>query len=165
MSNWLYLHPDLTGQENVWKVGKAILPHSAVRLRQRICWETVGIEHLWFGMKSSIEALEQSIKDRFHYKSRAYLKGFGSEMLQVPVEEILAYADLRISRGLHVVKVPLDSPYTATSSKHCPLRTPPESAWDWYSSSKSRELWHSDLQHPLTEDRLKKVFYNVRTGR
>lgn len=164
MSCFFYIHRDLSGVENVYKVGKTILPHSAVRMRQRFCWNTFALDYLWFGTSQHIEALERRVKWQFSLRSRAHQKGFGEEMLMMPINELLDFIDRTIDVcKLRVVRIPMDRPYSATASKNCPLNTPGESSWDWYANSKIRDLWHNN-SGPLTEDYLKKVFYGTRTS-
>ena len=60
-SYWLYLHPELQGKKNYWKVGKSLTPYSAVRSRQRFLVDDFYLTAVWFGHPSDVAAMEQII--------------------------------------------------------------------------------------------------------
>jgi len=128
MSHFLYAHKDLTGQADVWKVGKALTPWSAVRLRQRNCWNTVGLDYLFFGRASHIEKLESRVKKNFDYCSGTSLVGdCRTELFQVKEKMLFDYIRNQIKQDeLHIKEIVLEKPYIATSFGSCPFKVPSE---------------------------------------
>jgi len=134
MSHFLYGHKDLTGVEDVWKVGIAMTPWSAVRLRQRHCWNTVGLDHLFFGRARHIKLLEKRVKTHFKHRCGSELVGnCRTELFQVSEIELFNYIREEIKKdNLHVHEVVLSKPYTASSAGQCPFNVPREDiAAEW----------------------------------
>ena len=135
MSHFLYAHKDVSGHENVWKIGVTLTPYSAVRSRQKVCWDQFGLDYLWFGNPYHIEFIENEVKKKFKYCSGKELLGFGTqtEMFQIEFEQISDYISTLINvYELAVKAVEMDAPYTATSSGKCPFGIPSEiSARHW----------------------------------
>ncbi len=74
-SFFLYLHKDLSGHPDVWKLGKAMTPYSAVRARQKFMWEKFGLDYLYFGRPSHIDCLEEIVKTNLFSFSATNLLG------------------------------------------------------------------------------------------
>ena len=62
MSHFLYIHKDLSNVAGVWKVGVAMTPYSAVRARQKFCWNKFHLDYLYFGLPWHVKFLEKTIK-------------------------------------------------------------------------------------------------------
>jgi len=130
MSHFLYLHQDLSGTPNVWKVGKAITPYSAVRARQKFCWKQFGLDYLYIGVPEDISNLEQWIKDDLKEYSGKHLKGFGTqtELFNIEINKLLRHINnIIVDEELKVKQVLLTEKYTASSSGNCPFGIPSES--------------------------------------
>lgn len=151
MSHFLYGHKDLTGEKDVWKVGKAMTPWSAVRLRQRLCWNTIGLEYLFFGRKKHIEFLESKVKKFFNYKSGTQLAGkCRTELFKVPEDALFGYIrNLIKEHNLHVQEIRLDKSYTATSAGDCPFGVPQEEYAARWCEDLVEQRWGKDatLKH------------------
>lgn len=128
MSHFLYGHKDLTGEQDVWKVGRALTPYSAIRLRQRLCWKTIGLDYLFFGRPRDIEFLESKVKTHFKYSSGTALAGkCRTELFKVAEKELFAYIRRLIKdHELHVQEIKLETPYVAASAGDCPFKIPQE---------------------------------------
>jgi hypothetical protein len=135
MSNFLYIHRDLSGVPDVWKVGVAMTPYSAVRARQKFCWNQFGLQHLYFGTAACIAHLEWAIKNHFNSKSGKAMKNYGTqtEMFNVPIDDLLIYIEWYIDRNrLLVQKIEMSGDYTASRSGACPFGIPSETlAGEW----------------------------------
>jgi hypothetical protein len=117
----------MSGTPNVWKVGIAITPYSAVRARQKFTWEPFGLEYLYFGQSDHVEWLEQSVKEHFKLRSGKALQGYGTELFKVDIMELRRQINKIISEAeLNVRQLEMKVPYTATSSKQCPYHIPAE---------------------------------------
>ena len=150
MSNFLYIHHDLSGVPDVWKIGVAMTPYSAVRARQKFCWNQFSLQHLYFGSPCSVAHLESAVKQHFASRSGKVLKNFGSqtEMFNVPIDELLTFIDQYIERHLLLVKkIEMVSDYTAANSKSCPFKIPPEDMAGYWCSTKVKEIF-GDAQDP-----------------
>lgn len=144
MSNFLYIHHDLSGVSDVWKVGVAITPYSAVRARQKFCWNQFSLQHLYFGSSCSIANLESAVKAHFANQSGKVLKNFGAqtEMFNVPIDQLLTFINQYVERHLLLVKkIELVSDYAATNSKNCPFKIPTEDLASYWCSTKVKELF------------------------
>lgn len=129
VSFFLYLHEDLSSEPDVWKLGKAMTPYSAVRARQKYMWKTFKLDHLYLGRPKHINILEENLKNELSYCSATSLlrNGCQTELFQISVEQLLTQInDVIKSLGLDVVKI--DIPYySASRSSDCPLGIPSES--------------------------------------
>lgn len=143
-SHFLYLHKDLTGVPDVSKVGKAITPYSAVRARQKFCWQQFSLDHLWIGLPNHISWLEETIKHDFRFFSGHHLQNMGTqtEIFQVNIRVMRdAINQLIKDHNLCVEEVLLDKPYTATSSGQCPFHIPSEKQAAAWLDAKMQERW------------------------
>jgi hypothetical protein len=146
MSHFLYLHKDLSGTENVWKVGVSVTPYTAVRLRQKFCWNQFGLDYLWFGQPEHVAMLEAVVKRHFHKVSGKVLKGFGTqtELFQVPIDEMLTVISNVISEyGLKIKQVQLADRYTASNSGSCPFGIPSEKDADWWLTNRLQAVFNN----------------------
>ena len=146
MSHFLYGHKDLTGVKDVWKIGIVMTPWSAVRLRQRHCWNTVSLDYLFFGRKRHIKRLEDRVKEHFKYQSGSTLAGAcRTELFQVSEEELFAYIRDQIKKDdLHVQEIVLETPYTASSAGQCPFKIPREDLAARWCENLVEERWGKD---------------------
>ena len=151
MSNFLYIHHDLSGVPDVWKIGISMTPYSAVRSRQKFCWNQFGLQHLYFGTSACIEHLESAIKQHFRSKSGKVMKQYGTqtEMFNVPIEDLLLYIEWYVERNkLLVKKVEMKGDYTASRSGACPFGIPSETlAAEW--CQEKLELIFGDTADPV----------------
>ena len=130
VSFFLYLHKDLSGEPDVWKLGKAITPYSAVRARQKYMWRTFELPHLYFGRPSHITTLEDVLKSElFDYSATKLINGScQTELVKIPIENLLqVIGDIIEKRNLDVIKLEMPGPYTASKSSSCPYGIPTES--------------------------------------
>lgn len=129
MSNFFYIHKDLSGKENCWKIGVAITPYSAVRARQKYCWNDFTLDYVYFGTWRDITWMERHIKSLFYGHSAKYITGkkSRSEMFKVNIDYLRDTIAEEIKK--HKLKVmPLELPngYSASSASMCPLKLPSE---------------------------------------
>ena len=146
MSHFLYIHKDLTHHPDVNKLGIAISPYSAVRARQKFCWDPVQLEHLFFGTPSDIRRLETIFKRNFAWCSGKQLnkRGGQSELFKLPEQDMLSEVKKIIDcYKLKVFKVELKKPYTATSSAQCPLGLPTEVKLFDHCNKEIRRFWNN----------------------
>jgi len=129
VSFFLYLHEDLSGVPDVWKLGKAMTPYSAVRARQKFMWKTFGLPHLYFGRPSHISTLEEVLKyNLYDYSATKLIKGnCQTELFKLPINDLLAIIDSIIeNRKLDIIKMEMSGPYTTSKSSDCPFGIPSE---------------------------------------
>jgi hypothetical protein len=128
VSFFLYLHEDLSGEPDVWKLGKAMTPYSAVRARQKYMWKTFKLDHLYFGRPKHINRLEENLKNDLFYCSATRLlrTGCQTELFKISADLLLAQINSTIKNlSLDVIKI--DIPYySASKSSDCPLKIPSE---------------------------------------
>lgn len=144
MSHWFYIHKDLNNTPNVHKIGITMAPYSAVRARQKFCWQQFGLQHLYFGGSSSIQNLEKDVKKQFLKCSGRLKNGFGTqtELFEVDINTLLRFIEKDIiDSQLNIVKVKLDSDYTASNSSSCPLGVPPEKYASKWADRKFNEIF------------------------
>lgn len=144
MSHFLYIHKDMTNEPNVWKVGVAMTPYSAVRARQKFCWNQFGLQYLYFGTAGHIGLLENKIKQHFLWQSGKSLQNLGTqtEMFKVDINVLLSYINTTITeRELYVRPVELDKDYTASNSGSCPFQIPSEAAAGQWARNKCKEIF------------------------
>jgi hypothetical protein len=153
MSHFLYGHKDLTAEPDVWKVGKSLTPWSAVRLRQRHCWNTVGLDYLFFGRARHIDFLENQVKRHFEYRCGSSLVGnCRTELFKVPEQELFDYIRDQIkTHELHVNELVLKEMYSATSAGQCPFGVPSEDTADHWCEQRVLEMWGKDPDEILRE--------------
>lgn len=163
MSHFLYVHKDLNRTKDVWKLGITLTPYSAVRSRQKFCWEKFGLDYLWIGDPNDIALLEQTLKTDLKALSGKALKGFGTqtEMFKIPINELLKYIALLIEvNNLRVKQVSMSEPYTASNSGSCPFGIPSEKdAHEWL-RWKVSELFKNEKYSDKTKLRLSRNMFN-----
>lgn len=153
MSHFLYAHKDLTKTPNVWKIGVAITPYSAVRARQKFCWEQFGLDYLWFGFPNHIAFLENRIKHDLWNRSGKYLHNIGTqtELFKIQIGALRAMInDLIEEYELCVKEIVLDSPYVASNSGQCPFEIPSEKDAGAWLAKKANTCW-PDRKHLLDD--------------
>lgn len=146
-SYFFYIHPDLNGTPNVHKLGITKTPYSAVRARQKFCWNQFGLTHLYFGLPYSIGILESKLKSRLLYQSGNKINGFGAqtEMFMIPIDDLISQVDGIIAdRKLNILRVELPQPYTASNSGQCPFGIPTEDMADVWAYRKAQEIFGED---------------------
>lgn len=128
-SFFLYIHKDLSGVNGVWKIGKAMTPYSAVRARQKFCWNKFELDYLFFGDPNDIDALERYLKNKFYTLSSKQLtnNGASTELFQIDIDIILTTITRQIELCcLNVKQVTLAEKYSAANSGQCPISIPSE---------------------------------------
>lgn len=146
-SYFFYIHPDLNGTPNVHKLGVTKTPYSAVRARQKFCWNQFGLTHLYFGLPGSIGILESRLKTQLLYLSGNKINGFGAqtEMFKISIDDLISQVDNIIEhRKLNIRRVELPQPYTASNSGQCPFGIPTEDMADVWAYRKAQELFGED---------------------
>lgn len=132
-----YAHPSLCKTPDWWKIGVAITPYSAARIRQRFMIAPFEIPYLWFGKSEDILKLESAVINRFPRSARG---NGNTEMVNCTSSDLLDFiqnciagfsncsADWFMSdrSALDIIELPLKSPYTATNSSDCPFGFPSE---------------------------------------
>lgn len=128
VGRFFYIHPDVSGVSDVWKIGVTISPYTAVRQRQKYMYKTFFIDHLYIGTGRDIARLESSLKQLLNDSGYATSRSSQTEMFEIDIIKLLDIVNQQIKeKELDVFKLPLDKPYSATSSGTCPLNLPSES--------------------------------------
>ena len=143
MSHFFYIHKPVCGTPGVSKVGIAITPYSAVRLRQRVMAQRFSLDYVYFGRKHHIRKLEKGIKDQLSHK---LLGGSAqTELFEIPTDIMRKFVHSYISsNNLDVKEVVLESPYSATNSGQCPLQLPSEKYVNNYLENMIKEQFGSE---------------------
>jgi len=144
MSHFFYIHKDLSGEPDAWKIGIALTPYSAVRARQKFCWNQFKLDHVYFGRAFHIEVLEDLLKRRLWRHCAKFVKGGSSqtEMFKLPIEELLKEVETVINeRELHIRKLDLPNGYSATKKSKCPFKLPSEALAAEYCAQRVTEHW------------------------
>jgi len=153
MSHFFYIHRDLRDHPDVNKIGIAISPYSAVRARQKFCWDQVGLDHVYFGMPNHIRYLETIFKQKYFEFSGKHLnrRGGQSELFKMTEKEILNAVD-KIIKGykLNIKKLELTELYTASNSQQCPLKLPPESQLHNHCNREVSKIWGTPIVESKT---------------
>lgn len=134
MSHFFYIHQDLSGDPDWNKAGVSITPYSAVRARQKFCSKEFTLDHLYFGRSRHIHRLESIVKERYKHLSGKTLTGRGqTELFNVDQLSLTKFINQTIEDlGLHIQKVELEKPYSASNAGNCPFKVPSESSvWQW----------------------------------
>ena len=129
MSHFFYIHADMSKKKNVWKIGIAKTPYSAVRARQRHCSEKFGLDYLFFGKPTDIKFLEYKLKKNLHSTTPRgmFTAGCQTEIFNITESGLLFRVQAMIVQyNLSVVKSTLTEKYTATNSGACPCGIPSE---------------------------------------
>lgn len=161
MSHFLYIHKDLSNVAGVWKVGVAMTPYSAVRARQKFCWNKFHLDYLYFGLPGHVKFLEKTIKHRFNHLTGKQAQGTSAntEMIKIDIE-VLSKEIKKIieERNLKVHQLELAEPYSAAKSGDCPFGIPSEVyAGAWLQSKAKHFFKAEDLEQP------RKIKLNART--
>jgi hypothetical protein len=160
MSHFFYIHKDLKDHPGVNKIGIAISPYSAVRARQKFCWDPVQLDHLYFGLPEDIRRLETRFKKDYAWCSGKKLnqRGGQSELFKLTEEEVIyAVGQIIDFYKLKVFKVVLEKPYTASSSAQCPLGLPPEAHLHTHCNREVRSIWNT-VQRPAAPSTYELLF-------
>lgn len=144
MSHFLYIHKDLSNVKGVWKIGVAITPYSAVRARQKFCWNKFSLDYLYFGLPGHIAFIEKRIKQKFSRFTGKNLQGHGAstEMIKIDIEILLkAIKDIIVEHDLKVNQLDLENPYSAAKSSDCPFGIPSEQYAGYYLQKRAIEFF------------------------
>lgn len=155
MSWFLYMHKDMSKHDNVWKIGIAKTPYSAVRARQKFCWDEFGLDYLYFGEPSHIAILEEQIKTYFYKRSGKYLNNIGSqtELFLIDEQTLKGFIDTQISQRSYLIKeIALTKPYSASNSGSCPFGIPIETRADEWLEKKFKDLFECNSWYGLRQD-------------
>ena len=156
-SFFFYIHKDLSGENDVWKIGVSITPYSAVRSRQKFMWRKFHLDHLYFGRPRHIEILEDTVKSNLFNFSATHLlcESTQTELFKIPIDDLINHIDAVIkNKGLHIAKMQLTTPYSASKSGDCPFGIPPEDKSFEYLMPKVKQTYGEDPQEAL----VKKLF-------
>jgi hypothetical protein len=123
MSNFFYIHKELSGQADVWKIGISITPYSAVRLRQRFLAKRFELDKVYFGRGRDIKTLEDTLKRKLEYCA---IGNYGQrELFKIKfndlenmINDIIENLDIEVDNA--------GKSYSASSSGICPLGAPTE---------------------------------------
>ena len=144
MSHFLYIHKDMTNVEGVWKVGVAMTPYSAVRSRQKFCWNKFSLDYLYFGVPEHVLFIERTIKNYFVGLSGKEVKGFGAqtEMFKIDIDVLKKYINSLIKEyALQVQELVLSEPYSAAKSSECPFGIPSEKQATYWLNKKIKDTY------------------------
>ena len=149
-SFFFYVHKELGGIENIWKIGKGMTPYSVVRARQKFLWNKFCLDYLYFGNPKHIDRLEDKVKQLLYFNSAKYIKGGScqTEIFQIDINNLLATIDEQIEINKWQIKrLDLDKPYSASNSGLCPLKIPGESISHEYLCNLAEETFGKDPDH------------------
>ena len=149
-SFFFYIHKELRETKDIWKVGKAMTPYSAVRARQKYMWDTFCLDYLYFGNPKHIDRLEGKIKQLLYFNSAKYIKGGNAqtEIFQININDLLTTVDEQIEINKWQVKrLAFDKPYSASNSGSCPLNIPGESISHEYLCNLAEDTFGQDPDH------------------
>jgi hypothetical protein len=147
MSHFLYIHKDLSNVDGVWKVGVAMTPYSAVRARQKFCWNKFQLDYLYFGLPWDIRRLENAVKYNFYRYSGKCAQGTSAntEMFKVDIDVLLnEIANIITEKKLKVLRVQLPKPYSAAKSGDCPFKIPSERHAGGWLHSRALDIFNTD---------------------
>jgi hypothetical protein len=151
-SYWLYMHPELSGAEHYWKVGKSLTPYSAVRSRQRFLVNDFYLTALWFGHPDDIARLERDIHQLWRPRSEQRLGSSRRELIYYqPDQEHHAALDTAIeimlwSRKLRIQRMHTGTRgYHATNSSQCCFHSAQEKDAHEWSRLKLRDMFNIRL--------------------
>ena len=147
MSHFLYIHKDLSGVDGVWKVGITMTPYSAVRARQKFCWNKFYLDYLYFGLPGHVKILESIVKQRFAHLTGKQTQGTSAntEMIQIDIDRLLKEITSIIKDwNLKIHRLQLDEPYGAANSGHCPFGIPSELHASQWLQEKAKNFFRSE---------------------
>ena len=165
MSHFLYIHKDLSNVAGVWKVGVAMTPYSAVRARQKFCWNKFHLDYLYFGLPGHVRSLEKIIKRRFEHLTGKQSQGTSAntEMIKIDIEILLKEIEGTIEEhGFAIHQLELTEPYSAAKSGDCPFGIPSEVyAGEWLQKKAKAFFKSKDIEWPPRKFRLNaRTMYN-----
>jgi hypothetical protein len=153
MSHFLYIHKDLTNVPGVWKIGVAQTPYSAVRARQKYCWNKFHLDYLYFGLPGHIELVEKRIKCIFNRFTGKQAQGnsANTEMIKIDIAILLQSIEGIIKQfDLKIHRLELPELYSAANSSKCPFGIPTESSsYRWLQDKAVRFFGSKELEQPL----------------
>lgn len=127
VGRFFYIHADLSGAPDVWKIGITISPYTAVRQRQKYMSEPFEIPYLYIGTGVDIAKLEDHLKCTLGSLGCGSKNDAQTELFKINISQLLQLiAETIKSKSLNVFSVRLASPYTAANSGSCPLGLPSE---------------------------------------
>jgi hypothetical protein len=136
----------------VWKVGVAMTPYSAVRARQKFCWNKFHLDYLYFGLPGHVTYLEKYIKHRFSHLTGKQAQGTSAntEMIKIDIEILLQeIKKVILEQNLKIHQLILPEPYSAANSGHCPFGIPSEVyATEWLENKAEEFFKTEDLEFP-----------------
>jgi hypothetical protein len=143
MSNFLYIHKDMSGDPAWNKVGISITPYSAVRSRQKNCSQEFTLDHLYFGRAVHIERLEYLLKDTYKNFTGKVITGRGqTELFNLTQDQLVKIIDENIvKKEFDIIKMELKNPYRASKASDCPFDVPSESAVAPWAKKLVLETW------------------------
>jgi hypothetical protein len=143
MSNFLYIHKDMSGDPAWNKVGISITPYSAVRSRQKNCSQEFTLDHLYFGRAVHIGLLEYILKDTYKSFTGKAITGRGqTELFKLTQEQLVKIINESIvEREFDIIKMALKKPYSASKASNCPFDVPSESAVAPWAKKLVLETW------------------------
>jgi hypothetical protein len=147
MSHFLYIHKDLSGVDGVWKVGITMTPYSAVRARQKFCWNKFYLDYLYFGLPGHVKTLEKLVKKQFAHLTGKQTQGTSAntEMIQIDIDRLLKEITSIIKDwNLKIHRLHLDEPYGAANSGHCPFGIPGELYASEWLQEKAKNFFRSE---------------------
>lgn len=157
-SYWLYMHPELGGQQHYWKVGKSLTPYSAVRSRQRFLVDDFYLTAVWFSEPGEIAALERDIHDIWRPKYGKKLGSSRGELIYYNPEEenrnlTTAVELMIISRQANIKRMYTCDPkgYHATNAGQCCFHSDQEKYAHEWSRTKLRDLFNIRVGSPKNQ--------------
>jgi hypothetical protein len=139
-SYFFYYHKELSGQQDVWKIGITSTPFSAVRARQRYMVRPFSLDKVFFGRSEDIVDLERRLKKNLeNYAVGSYGQ---TELFKIPLN------DLEGAIGTIIGKQNLDvsvdnngNPYCAFKSADCPIGVPSEVYSEKWCESRAKQMF------------------------
>lgn len=154
MSNFLYIHKDMSGDPSWNKVGISITPYSAVRSRQKNCSKEFTLDHLYFGRAGHIERLESILKDTYRSLTGKVITGRGqTELFNLAQDTLVEIINETIvKKKFDIFKVALKNPYSASKASDCPFDVPGESAVGPWARKLVLETWGESAEEKILKE-------------
>lgn len=150
-SYWLYMHPELQGKPNYWKVGKTLTPYSAVRSRQRHMVDDFYLTALWFGHPDDVDTLEYVIHSIYRPTGNNKLGSGRGELVYYNAEQEGCRLDTAIQRSIDIRGADMKRMYTgnargyhATNSTQCVFNCVQEKDAHEWSRLRIKEMFNTD---------------------
>jgi len=142
----------MTNVAGVWKVGVAMTPYSAVRARQKFCWNKFHLDYLYFGLPGHVKYLEKCVKHRFNHLTGKQTQGTSAntEMIKIDIKILLKEINEIITEeNLKIHQLELPEPYSAAKSGNCPFGIPSEIYASEWLQNKAKHLFKTkDFKFP-----------------